>query len=170
MAIFTTKEEEEIAKILGKINIFDETSQMERIRAAKFFRKKTYPAGSAIFKEGDPSDRMFVIRDGAVRVTKNVSGVEETLVNIVDGNFIGEMGLLEESPRSASVFAISNVEMLELYRVNLLQLIKSNPVIGVKIMFNLAKILSQRIRQSGDKIKDLLTWDYLKNENQQAGK
>ena len=162
--LFSSKEEEEIAQILGKINLFDDITLIERIKTAKYFRKKNYPAGTAIFKEGEKADRMFVIRDGAVRVTKMVKDEDKTLVNIVDGNFIGEMGLLEEAPRSASVYAISNVEMLELYRVNLLQLLRSYPSIGVKIMHNLARILSQRIRQSGDKIKDLLTWDYLKQD------
>lgn len=162
--LFTSKEDEEVAQILGKINIFEDLTLMERVRISAYFRKKTYPAGTAIFHEEDKADRMFVIRDGAVRVTKNVGGEEKTLVNLVDGNFIGEMGLLEESPRSASVFAISNVDMLELYRVNLLQIIKRYPDVGVKIMFNLAKILSQRIRQSGDRIKDLLTWEYLRKD------
>ena len=167
---FATKEDEEIAQILSKINLFDEVTLIERVKAAKYFRKKTYPAGTLIFKEGDKSDRMFVIKDGAVKVTKNVQGQEQTLVNIVDGNFIGEMGLLEEAPRSASVFAISNVEMLELYRVNLLQMIRSYPHIGVKITTNLAKILSQRLRQSGDKYKDLLVLDFLKQEKQEVKK
>jgi CRP/FNR family cyclic AMP-dependent transcriptional regulator len=165
--MFVSREGEEIAKILSKINIFEDLTLMERIKIAGYFRKKTYPAGTCIVKEGEKADRMYVIREGACKVTKNVKGEEQTLVNVVDGNFIGEMGLLEEAPRSASVFAISNVEMLELYRVNLMQLVKSSPHIGVKIMFNLAKILSQRIRQSGDKIKDLLTWDYLKQESSQ---
>jgi len=172
MGLFTltTKEDEEIALILAKINLFDEVTLIERVRAARFFRKKTYPAGTLIFKEGDKSDRMFVIRDGAVKVTKNVQGQEQTLVNIVDGNFIGEMGLLEEAPRSASVFAISNVEMLELYRISLHELIRSYPHIGVKIMVNFAKILSQRLRQSGDKYKDLLVLDFLKQEKQEEKK
>lgn len=163
--LFTTREDEEIARILGKVNLFEDLTLLERVRIARFFRKKSYPSGTAIFREGETADRMFIIRDGAVKVTKNIQGEEKTLVNIVDGNFIGEMGLLEESPRSASVFALTNVEMLELFRINLLQIVRTMPAIGVKIMFQFAKILSQRIRQSGEKIKDLLTWEYLREKD-----
>jgi CRP-like cAMP-binding protein len=162
--LFTTKEDEEIATLLGKVNLFEDLTLLERVKIARYFRKKTYSAGTAIFREGEAADRMFVIRDGAVKVTKNVQGEEKVLVNIVDGNFIGEMGLLEESPRSASVIAISNVEMLELFRINLLQIVRSLPAIGVKIMYNFARILAQRIRQSGERIKDLLTWEYLREQ------
>jgi len=160
--IFTTKEEEEIAHYLEKIQLFTNVTLMERVKTAKYFRKKIYPAGTKIFHEGDNGESMYVIQEGAVRITKKVQDKEETLVNIVDGNFFGEMALLEDSPRSASVIALSNVIMLELYRINLLKLLKNHPHIGVKIMYNLSQILSKRIRQSGDKIKDLLTWDYLK--------
>jgi CRP-like cAMP-binding protein len=85
--LFTSKEDEEVATILGKINIFEDITVMERIKIASYFRRKTYPAGTAIFREEDKADRMFVIKDGAVRITKNVGGEEKTLVNIVDGNF-----------------------------------------------------------------------------------
>lgn len=166
--IFATKEDNEIAQILGQIDIFIDLTISERVKITKFFRKKSYSQGEQIFGEGDLGDRMFVIRDGAVRVVKSVNNEERNLANLVDGNFFGEMALLEDSPRSATVRAVSNVEMLELFRVNLQQLIRTYPDIGVKIMYNVAKILSQRIRQSGDKIKDLLVWEHLKQEKESS--
>ena len=72
------------------------------------------------------------------------------------------MALLDGSPRSASVYAVSKVTMLELYRASLLELLEKEPAIGVKIMYNLAKILGERIRQSGDKIRDILVWQTIK--------
>ncbi len=161
--LFLTKEDEEIAKILKKINIFQDLTPYERARIAKYFRKQKYEAGDRIVKEGDAGDRMFIIKEGAVKVAKKLSNTEEeVLANLVDGDFFGEMALLDGSPRSASVYAISKVQMLELYRASLEEFIEKKPQIGVKVLYNLAKILAERIRTSGDKIRDILIWRSLK--------
>lgn len=163
--LFLTKEDEEIASVLGKINIFQGLTPYERAKIAKYFRKQEYKAGDKIVKEGDAGDRMFVIREGAVKITKALSPTEEkVLANLVDGDFFGEMALLDGSPRSASVYAISPVKMLELYRASLQEFIEKEPQIGVKVLYNLAKILVERIRASGDKIRDILIWQSLKQE------
>ena len=106
---------------------------------------------------------MFVIKSGAVKICKKLTESESsTLANLVDGNFFGEMALLDGSPRSASVLAVSKVEMLELYRASLEELLDKEPKIGIKVMRNLSTILVERIRQSGDKIRDILVWQTIK--------
>ncbi len=162
---FITKQDEEIAQILAGINIFEGLSTLERSRIAKFFLRKSYKPNDSIIKESEPGDGMFVIREGAVKVTKSLGdGGEKVLANLVDGNFFGELALLDGYPRSASVIAMNNTDMLELYRASLMELINKWPRIGVKVMFNLAKILGERIRESGDKIKDILIWETLKKQ------
>lgn len=157
------KTDMEIAKILGDINIFDELTLNERTKISQYFKKETYKPGDIIIKEGDPGDGMFVIKEGAVKVSKEIPGEgEKILANMVDGNFFGEMALFDGAPRSASVIAVSKVEMYEMYRAGLMEFTKKDPKLAVKVLFNLVKILSVRIRQSGDKIKDILIWQTLK--------
>ena len=157
-----TKQDEEIAEVLKNIDMFSELTPLERTRIAKYFRQEEYEPGAKIVKEGDPGDGMFVIKKGAVKITKQLTKKEEkTLTNFVDGSCFGEMSLLDGSPRSASVYAISKVVMYELYRVSLMEMLDKESRIGVKILYNLAKILAERIRESGDKIKDILVWQSL---------
>ncbi|MBU1075839.1 MAG: cyclic nucleotide-binding domain-containing protein [Spirochaetes bacterium] len=167
MGIFSNitlkKKDEEIAGVLNKIYIFSGLTPFQRAKIAKYFRQKDYEPKARIVKEGEPGDGMFVIKSGAVKIAKQLTASEEkVLANVVEGDFFGEMALLDGSPRSASVYAVSKVTMLELYRASLLELLEKEPAIGVKVMYNLAKILGDRIRQSGDKIRDILVWQSIK--------
>ncbi|MBN1897802.1 MAG: cyclic nucleotide-binding domain-containing protein [Spirochaetes bacterium] len=163
--VMFTKEDEEIAKILTRINIFKGLTPFERAKISRYFRKREYNPGEMIVKEGQSGDRMYVIREGAVKVAKSLSkSKEQVLANLVDGDFFGDMALLDGSPRSASVYAISKVKMLELYRASLQEFIDREPRIGVKMLYNVARILAERIRASGDKIKDILLWKMVKTQ------
>ncbi|MDD5066557.1 MAG: cyclic nucleotide-binding domain-containing protein [bacterium] len=161
--VLLSKQDEETAEILKNINIFTGLTPYERTKIAKFFRQQSYDPKARIMKEGDAGDRMYVIKSGAVKISKQITDKEEqVLANLVDGDFFGEMALLDNSPRSASVYAVSKVVMLELYRASLQELLNKEPAIGVKVLYNLAKILSERIRRSGDKIRDILIWQAIK--------
>lgn len=161
--VLLSVQDEEISNILQKINIFEGLTPFQRAKIAKYFRQQNYEPKARIIKEGEPGDGMFVIKDGAVKIVKQLTDTEEqVLANLVDGDFFGEIALLDNSPRSASVYAISKVTMLELYRASLLELLDKEPKIGVKVLYNLAKILGERIRASGDKIRDILVWQSIK--------
>lgn len=169
--VLLSKQDEEVAEILKDINIFAGLTPLERARIAKYFRQKNYDPRTKIVKEGEAGDRMFVIKMGAVKIAKGLTEKEEeVLANLVDGDCFGEMALLDGSPRSASVYAISKVTMLELYRVSLMEMLDKESKLGVKILYNLAKILAERIRQSGDKIRDILIWKSLKKSGEELKK
>ncbi len=163
--ILLTKEDERIAEILKDINIFKNLTPYERAKIARYFQKREYKAGDRIIKEGESGDRMYIIEKGAVKITKKLKNKKEKVItNMVDGDFFGEIALLDNSPRSASVYAITNVKMLELYRVSLQELLNKDSEIGVKILYKFSQILAERIRNAGDKIRDILIWQSLKGE------
>jgi CRP/FNR family cyclic AMP-dependent transcriptional regulator len=95
-----------------------------------------------------------VIISGEVRISQraDVSG-EETLIVLKQGDFFGEMALLEDLPRSATAIAHSDTFMLEISRDKFLRFIEKDTVSGVKILFTLANILSSRLREADIKIK-----------------
>src|SRR5690606_6249838 len=74
---------------------------------------RSYPAGSFIFSEGDEGDDMFVVTRGKVRISKQVPGIgEEALAILEAGQTFGEMAIVEDSPRSADAIAHSSCEVL----------------------------------------------------------
>ena len=103
-----------------------------------------YEKGAEIFRQGDPGDTMYVIQYGAVEVIQKNAGKENVLALLEKGDFFGEMALIDNQPRSASIRTLCRSRLLELSRSSLLSRLKNDPGIAL----NLLKILSKRIENS----------------------
>lgn len=77
-------------------------------------RIERFDAGTVLFKEGDPGDSLHLIRKGSVTVARDIGGREIVLSYVAAGNYIGEMALLTDSPRSATVRASIETETIRL--------------------------------------------------------
>ncbi|MGH7186338.1 MAG: cyclic nucleotide-binding domain-containing protein, partial [Pseudomonadota bacterium] len=77
-------------------------------------RIERFEAGKVLFKEGDPGDSLHLIRKGSVTVARDIGGRERVLSYVAAGNYIGEMALLTDSPRSATVRAAIETETIRL--------------------------------------------------------
>jgi hypothetical protein len=110
-----------------------------------------FPAGSAIFQEGDPAYEMFIIQRGEVMISRSIEGVEQRLAILEKGDFFGEMALLEQYPaRSATATAVTKVEVLKLDSVNLEALLRSKPLIALSMMGK----LSERLRETNRRLQE----------------
>lgn len=102
---------------------------------------KSYKPGEIIFCEYEPGDDFYLILDGHVRITKIVSDNEKTLDMMGPGDIFGEMAILEQQPRSATVIAQDDVRVLVFNRENFELILKSNPQMALKLL----KIFCKRI-------------------------
>ena len=100
-----------------------------------------YDAGSMIFCEFEPGNEFYLIQSGSVRVVKIINGAEKTLDVLGQGEFFGEMAILENAPRSASIIAHEDSVLLEFNKNNFEMLMKGQP----QLAYSLLKILSKRI-------------------------
>lgn len=100
-----------------------------------------YSAGDMIFCEYQPGNEFYLIQSGSVRVMKVINGIEKTLDVLKAGEFFGEMAILENAPRSASIIAQDDCVLLEFNRSNFELLMKGQP----QLAYSLLKILSKRI-------------------------
>ena len=85
--------------------------QFNRIMTAGV-QVRSFNPHTLIFSEGEPSDGLYLIRRGSVTVTKKIQGVDRILSYVAAGNYVGEMGLLDQSPRMASVSTTVLTEVL----------------------------------------------------------
>ena len=122
----------------------------ERVRQiARVSRVSFFPEGSEIIEEGTEilgyDDGLYLLINGTVDVRKNsTDGIDGVLLaRFGPGEFFGEMALLDGYPRSASVFATSDVLCLVLTRWDLHLQLRSDPEIGMKML----AVLSQRLRK-----------------------
>lgn len=116
---------------------------------------KTYPAGSSIFKEGDLGEEMFIIQSGQVKITKKTTDGEKTLVILSDGDFFGEMAVIDNEPRSAGAIAQTDTKLIVLNQNVFDETMQSNAHIVKKILRN----MSSRLREANKQIANLMLKD-----------
>ena len=117
---------------------------------------KVYPSGATIFKEGDVGEEMFIIQTGQIRITKKTNDGEKTLVILSEGDFFGEMAVIDREPRSASAIAITEIKCIVLNQEVFESTMQSNIHIVKKILRN----MSSRLREANKQIENLLVKDH----------
>ena len=108
---------------------------------------KTYPPNRIIFCEHEPGDKFYLINDGHVKIVKIVDGAEKTLDVFGPGDIFGEMAILEQQPRSATVITLDTVSVLEFNKQNFELLLKSNPAIALRLIKMFCKRIYDARRQ-----------------------
>ncbi len=115
---------------------------------------RDYAKDDVVFFEGQPGSGMYTILSGAVRIVLNYGRDGETeLVRLGPGDFFGELSLLDEAPRSATVVATGPTRLGGFFRPDLMDLVGRQPRIGVKILLNLSEVLSERLRRTNIELK-----------------
>lgn len=122
-----------------------------------FMKPRKISEGTVFIKEGDANDTgyMMLVLHGEVTVENIVvSRTSAVTVNVLGpGSLIGEMGLVDGAPRSASCTATSDVRAAVLSREALEQLMNEQPHIGGKLMMAVALRIAQRLRETADKLR-----------------
>ncbi len=150
--------EDFIAGLLKRLKLFSDLEPPALLKLSSNFKEKIFKEGDIIFTEDSIGNSMMIITSGEVRVSqKSDPGNEEALIVLKKGDLFGEMGLLEDLPRSATVIAHSNVVMLEIARIDFLEFLKTESEAGVKILLRLSKILSSRLRETDTKLKTFIS-------------
>lgn len=145
-----SKQESE-TEILRKIPIFQDLSNREFKIIAKILYERVYEVGEYMFETGQPGAAMFIIKEGAIQITRtSKSGEELVLATIGNGEFVGELALLDSSPRSASAFVIKQTLALAIFRSDLEKLFESSPELGNKVMRRLATVIGMRLKATND--------------------
>jgi CRP/FNR family cyclic AMP-dependent transcriptional regulator len=139
----------ELRRVLQGVDLFEGLKEDELDEVAKICFEKRYVAGDTITKEGDTSDELFIITDGFVEVLlgERPKSSARVVVSLGSGQIIGEMALLDQGPRSASVRATSDPTIVQMIqRQDFDKLCQQNTNIGYKVMRNLAADLSFKLR------------------------
>ncbi len=111
--------------------------------------KKLVP-GDLLFDEGDKGDVMYLIRQGKIKIIKGKGEDEKVLAVLKEGDFFGEMAIIDGSPRSAGAVAATEVSLLVIDKETFESKIKENPLIHYVL-----ETLSRRLRTADDQIKML---------------
>jgi CRP-like cAMP-binding protein len=139
---------EPITQRLKTVHLFRGLSPAQFERLGSIAHLARYPSGAVIFKQNDPGDRLYIITHGQVQVqVTGDDGAPHAAVFLGAGQVFGEMALLDEGPRSATVIAAQDeTEVCALAQAELTGLFTEDTGLGYVLMRNLALDLSFKIR------------------------
>ena len=153
----TQKKKREDLDIVGNVPLFRDLDVLELGEVAEILIKEKFEADKNIFSEGDPGDKFYIILKGEVEVFKKVSETKvEVLATLHPGDYFGEMSLIDNAPRSASVRTKGEMVALTIFKPNFEILMKASDSISAKIYRFFVQTFSQRLRETDDKIKRIV--------------
>jgi CRP-like cAMP-binding protein len=143
--------EREAAQVLRSTHIFGELDERSLLGLAKISKQRTYGRGQYLWFQGDPGDRLVVVCSGLVKVVlASERGEEVLLVTVGRHESLGELALLDGSPRSASVVAVEATTILMLPRAAVLELMTTHPTVLVAVLSSLGQLVRRLTEQTGD--------------------
>jgi pSer/pThr/pTyr-binding forkhead associated (FHA) protein len=105
----------------------------------------TFKAGAVILEEGGRDQVMFVIEAGSVEIFRTDGGAVKTIRTLEAGDFFGEMGLLDDQPRTASARAATDCTLLALDAAGLDALLRAHPEVAIRML----RTMAGRLREAG---------------------
>lgn len=130
-------------ELLANVRLFSTCNKRELARIASLVEEVDAPEGKVIVRQGDPGRECFVIAEGEARAT--IRGKGSALLG--PGSFFGEMALLDQGPRSATVTAETEMHLLVLGSREFSSLVNEVPTVAVRMMRGLAERLRSAERQ-----------------------
>ena len=142
-------------EVLSKVPVFQDLSRREFERVRGLLHPRTYSVEEVIVREGDLGVGMYVILSGEVAVLQEeADGAAVEVATFGQGDFFGDQVLLDESPRTASAVARQPTSVVGFFRPELLQLIESQPRIGLKVVMQLSRMAAVRLRQTNRLLRE----------------
>ena len=139
----------DIEAVLASIPMFRHLGAGRRARLAQFFCRRTYAPGAVIVRQGDTSMSFYVVLSGKVRVIRQSPGDDG--IDIVEegpGGFFGEMGVIDDLPRAATVVALAPTECGLLAKWDFQRELSADPGIALSLI----SVLNARIRTLEDRL------------------
>ncbi|HPP86255.1 MAG TPA: cyclic nucleotide-binding domain-containing protein [bacterium] len=145
--LFKTKPaDDETVVSLSKVQLFDNLSLNDLEELSLEIEEKNIDKDAIIFKENDESDGMYIIKNGGVNIVKqNDKGEEIVIVTLGNYDYFGEMSLIDNIKRTATVKTIIPTTLYFLSKENFNKMLKKNKNTTIKILFNLSRTLSRRL-------------------------
>ena len=138
--------------VLGSSRLFEMLSTEELEMLASLCQPRTLAASEVIFEAGDVGDGLFLLADGEVEVIRREGAAEKILATLAPPEFFGEMSVIDKEYRSATVRARAPTILLYLSVENLLTFRKSFRDGFTFIIINIARVLSQRLRETNGRL------------------
>jgi CRP/FNR family cyclic AMP-dependent transcriptional regulator len=143
------KSEDDILEILSGVKIFESLTSEELRMVERIVHCREFFPQEVVVRQGAPGVGMYIIQSGSTDVVLEV-GKDEVirLANLTDGQFFGEMSLLDGAPRAASVISTERSQIIGFFSSDLMDLIQRSPKLGFKIVLRISQLMGNRLRET----------------------
>lgn len=130
---------------------------------AKFCELREMAEGTTVFLENMPGESLFLVRKGTIRISRMFAeGDEKTLVVLGPEDIFGEMAVIDELPRAATARVAEDAELISLKKQDLDRLCREDAPLALKLVNNIARIFSKRVREANEEYREMLVWSMQK--------
>ncbi len=136
-------------EVLAKMPIFARLTERELLRVMQAVEVRSYPDKGVVIKEGDKGDELFIVLTGKVRISRGT----QTLVYLGPGEHVGEMALIRSVPRSATVTAEGEAELIAIRRADFFEILRKEHELAVKMLWQFLGVLADRLDQTSSELR-----------------
>src|SRR5215210_1364605 len=146
-----------ITELLRNVSIFRDLDTGELARVAEVCREQEFVSGEYIFREGESGNRLYLIVEGEVRISRDVPGSgEEALAVLKPGALFGEMSVFDRSERSTDAISNGGTKTLTIARPDFEMVLDFNRELAYKVLWACVRLLSVRLRSTNDSLRSFL--------------
>ncbi len=132
------------------------TKEVEYLNS--IFKLIQVPAGKTVFIENMPGESLYLVKQGAVKISQMLAEVDEQdLISLGAGDVFGEMAIIDGGDRSATARIAKNAVLYSLSREDFNILVSEKPRLGLQLTLNIVRIFSGRIRSAKNAYRTMLT-------------
>ena len=143
--------------LLKNVAIFKDLDESELGEISEVCREEKFVSGEYIFREGESGNRLYLIVEGDVRISRDVPGSgEEALAVLKPGALFGEMAVFDRSERSTHAISNGGTTVLTITRPDFEMLLDFNREMAYKVLWSVTRLLSRRLRNTNDSLRSFL--------------
>ncbi|HTX72101.1 MAG TPA: GGDEF domain-containing protein [Rectinemataceae bacterium] len=148
-----------ITDFLESMPLFSGMSGLELNAVSAFLEPRHVASGDAIFREGETGQELFLVRTGKVgSYVTQADGERREIYEHLPGSLFGEMAIIESEPRSATCYAKEEVDLLVLEAIDFYRLVWEHPIIGVKLLSSMARVMVSWLDEASGFLGGLVRW------------
>ncbi len=145
------------AALLRNVPLFKDLDDRELAEVAELCREEKFVSGTYVFREGEAGNRLYLITEGEVRISRDVPGSgEEALAVLKSGAVFGEMAVFDRSERSTHAISNGGTTVLTIARADFEMLLDLNRELAYKVLWSVTRLLSGRLRNTNDSLRSFL--------------
>jgi CRP-like cAMP-binding protein len=143
--------------LLRNVVIFKDLDESDLAEIAEVCREEKFVSGEYIFREGETGNRLYLICEGEVRISRDVPGSgEEALAILKRGALFGEMAVFDRAERSTHAISNGGTTVLTITRPDFEMALDFNREMAYKVLWAVTRVLSGRLRNTNDSLRSFL--------------